>query len=96
MMDANDDWAGRGGDAFRNFLEEVGLEDPLHQKFHYDSLTHTTYAQGSRRINYIFVDSTILPSIRRNGTLGLHEEIISDHVMLYMDCGTRKSFSGEL
>ena len=63
MMNTNNNWAGKGGEGFRDFLEEVGLENPLNKKFQGDGLTHTTYARGSRQINYIFVDSTVLPSI---------------------------------
>ena len=48
MMDANNDWDGKGGGKFKAFLDEVGLVDPLHKQFHNDGLIHTTYAWGSR------------------------------------------------
>ena len=40
------------------------------------------------------VDATIVPAIKRIGTLGLHEEVILDHIMLYMDCDEDQLFSG--
>ena len=45
-------------------------------------------------MNSILVYSTILPAIKRIGTLGLHQRIILDHVMLYMDCGEHLLFDG--
>ena len=79
---------------FQAFFEEMQLEDPLFNKFKWSSLTGTTYARGSRRIASIFVDSTILPAIKRIGTLGLYGGIISDHVMLYMDSNEQLLFGG--
>ena len=95
MLDANDDWTNtNGGKQFSNFMQESHLQDPLHQKFHRSGLTPTTYSRGTRRIDYILVDSTIVPAIRQIGTLGLHEGVISDHVMLYMDCDETELFRG--
>lgn len=68
--------------------------DPLHARFDTDGLTPTTYARGNRRIDFILVDSLIAPAIKRIGTLGLHEGIFSDHVMLYMDCDEKELFKG--
>ena len=94
MMDANDDWLQTSSKAFTTFVEDMRLVDPYYEKFKTSGLTGTTYARGSRRIDFIFVDSTILPAIKRIGTLGLHEGIISDHIMLYMDCDERLLFGG--
>ena len=38
------------------------------------------------------MDSTILPDIKNIGVLGLHDVIISDHVMLYIDSNERLLF----
>jgi len=94
MMDANDDWLQTSSKAFKAFIEDMRLVDPYYEKIKTSGLTGTTYARGSRRIDFIFVDSTILPAIKRIGTLGLHEGIISDHIMLYMDCDERLLFGG--
>ena len=95
MMDANDDWQ-QVNSALAVFIDEMGLTDPLYNKFNGNGLTSTTYARGSRRIDYIFVDQMIAPAIKRIGTLGLHEGINSDHVMLYMDCDEKELFQGRV
>jgi hypothetical protein len=94
-MDANEDWTNkRTGTALRSFLRKTQLQDPLYQRFHKDGLTASTYARGSSRIDYKFFDEVLLPAIRRIGTLGLHEAIISDHVMLYVDLDETELFQG--
>ena len=55
-----------------------------------------TYARGSQHIDFILVDAVIAPSIKRIGSLGLHEGIISDHVMLYIYCDENTLFKGTL
>ena len=70
------------------------LIDPYSVRFKTLGLTNTTSARGSRRIDFTFVDSRILPVIKRIGTLGLHEGIISGHVMLYMDYDECSLFGG--
>ena len=94
MLDANDTWLESGSKEFRAFVEEMQLIDPLFNKFSEDGLTPTTYARGTRRIDFILVDSALEPFIKRIGTLGLHEGILSDHVMLYMDIDERAMFKG--
>jgi len=39
------------------------------------------YARGSKRLDFILMDSTVLSSIKEVGTLGLHKGIHSDHVI---------------
>jgi len=95
MMDANDEWVDSTS-GFAQFVKEMSLVDPLYNKFCDNGLTTTTYARGSRRIDYILVDSILESSIKRIGTLGLHEGIISDHVMLYMDCDEKALFRGHI
>ena len=95
MMDANDDWTNeKQGQQFWEFMQECNLTDPMHDRFKSSGLTPSTYARGSQRIDYILVDTTISPSIKQIGSLGLHEGILSDHVMLYMDCDEKKLFRG--
>ena len=85
MMDANDEWLESGSKSFQTFVKEMGLVDHLYDKFKDKGLTETTYARGKRRIDFILVDSSIVHAIKRIGTLGLNDGILSDHVMLYMD-----------
>ena len=87
MLDANDDWThDKQGQQFQTFMTECNSTNPLHDKFQSSGITSSTYTCRSRRIDYILVDTTISSSITNIGSLGLHEGIISDHVMLYMDC----------
>ncbi|KAL7524511.1 hypothetical protein ACHAXR_001597, partial [Thalassiosira sp. AJA248-18] len=74
MMDANDTWLQTGSKAFTTFIADLNLIDPLYNKFKHDGITPSTYSRGSRRIDFIFVDPPIEPSIKRIGTLGLHED----------------------
>ena len=95
LIDANEDWTNkRTGQALRAFLRETQLQDPLYDRFKNAGLTASTYARGSRRIDYIFFDPALLPAIRRIGTLGLHEALVSDHVMLYVDLDEKELFQG--
>ena len=94
MMDANDDWLQTSSKAFIVFVKEMHLVDSYYEKFKTLGLTGTTYAQGSWRIDFILIDSTILPVIKQIGTFGLYEGIISDHGMLYMDCDEQLLLGG--
>ena len=92
MMDANNEWLDSGSKTFQSFVKEMGLVDHLYDKFKNKGLTETTYARGKRRIDFILVDASITHTIKRIGTLGLHDGILSDHVMLYMDIDEKALF----
>jgi exonuclease III len=93
LIDANEDWTNkRTGQALRVFLRETQLQDPLYDRFKNAGLTASTYARGSRRIDYMFFDPALLPTIRQIGTLGLHEALVSDHVMIYVDLDEKELF----
>jgi exonuclease III len=94
FMDANKDWTKKSGSALQSFLQETQLQDPLYERFHNDGLTALTYARGTSRIDYMFFDEALLPAIKRIGTLGLHEALVSDHVMLYVDLDKKELFQG--
>jgi hypothetical protein len=95
-MDANEDWASSSGKQLSAFLAETGLVDPLHDRFIGQGLTPTTYARGSSRIDFIFFDQALAPAIKRIGTLGLHEAMVSDHVMVYADLDESLLFDGQV
>ena len=93
LMDANDDWTREGSKTFQAFIKDMNLVDPLYEK--YPDKLQRTYARGTKRLDYILVDKTIVPSIERIGTLGLHDGLkFSDHVFIYMDCNEKKLFNG--
>lgn len=95
-MDANEDWTSPSGKQLSSFLTEVGLVDPLYDRFCNQGLTKSTYARGSSRIDFIFVDKALAPAIKRIGTLGLHEAMFSDHVMVYADIDESLLFDGQV
>ena len=81
MMDANEDWE-RDGE-LAEFLLETQLED-VHQSQQQTTPT-TTYSRGTKRLDYIFTSHPLLGTIRMPGYLAIHDAIISDHRMCYMD-----------
>jgi hypothetical protein len=96
-MDANEDWNdAKLGKELNRFLTETQLCDPLYDKFQETGLAKSTYARGKRRIDFIFVDRAIVPAIKRIGTLGLHQAMISDHVMVYADLDEEELFQGKI
>ena len=68
------------------------MVDPYYEKFKTSGLTYTMYARGSRQIDFILINSTILRAIKHISMLDLNKGIISDYVMIYMDCEERLFF----
>eukprot|EP00956_Cyclotella_meneghiniana_P016019 scaffold25072_cov68-Cyclotella_meneghiniana.AAC.2 len=95
MMDANEDWTKKDGKELKAFMDKVQLRDPLYER-HYGEEVTATYARGTKRLDYILMDAALLGSVRRIGTLGLHEAMLSDHVMVYVDFDEREAFDGHL
>ena len=44
-----------------------------------------TYSRGTKRLDYIFISHHLLGTIRKLGYLAIHDGIISDHRMCYID-----------
>jgi exonuclease III len=96
-MDANEDWNdAKLGKELSRFLTETQLCDPLYDKFQDAGLAKSTYARGKRRIDFIFVDRAMVPAIKKIGTLGLHQAMVSDHVMVYADLDEEELFQGKI
>ena len=94
-MDANEDWSDpKTGKELKQFMLETSLVDPLYERFRDDGLTHSTYARGKQRIDFVLFDTALKTAVKRIGTLGLHEAIISDHVMIYADIDETELFQG--
>ena len=94
MTDVNDEWLDKGSKEFQQCVDETNLVNPLHQKHGHNGIVPTTFSRGKGRIDVILVNNTSVPAIKRIGTLGLHEGIILDHAMLYMNCNETRLFSG--
>ena len=46
---------------------------------------NTTYSRGTKRLYYIFISHHLLGTIRKLGNLAIHDGIILDHRMCYID-----------
>ena len=92
-MDANEDWLKPDGKELKEFITSLQLVDFFHQKYPND-LPRSTYARGQNRIDYILFDRALIPAVSRIGSLGLHEGMVSDHVLLYADLDEKKLFQG--
>ena len=90
LIDANGDYQkGKDKDLLK-FVDDAQLTDPYADRF-----GHTrTFIRGSSRIDYIFMDRALIPSIKSIGYLGTHEGAISDHVMAYVDMDHQQMFAG--
>ena len=95
MIDANGDYRDttRPDKELSNFLESTNLVDPFADKF---DLHPRTNIHGTKRIDYIFMDSRCTSAIMRVGYLGTHEGAYSDHCLAYMDVDEEKIFHGVL
>ena len=90
LIDANGDYQQGKDKGLQHFLDETQLEDPYASRF-----GHTrTYIHGSSRLDYIFMDKALLPSIKRIGYLGTHDGAPSDHLMAYVDMEQESMFAG--
>ena len=54
-----------------------------------------TYARGRRQIDYIFCDADLKKSVKKSGSRGLHEGLISDHTMQWADFEVTEIFGGQ-
>jgi hypothetical protein len=98
-MDANEDWSDeRKGKSLKKFMDELKLVDPLYDRFNGKGLVESTYSRGWRwrRIDFLLFDATLVPAVKRIGTLGLHHAIVSDHVMVYADIDEKELFQGRI
>ena len=93
MLDANGDYRSlKDPDKdLASFLHNASLADPFHERFH---TSPRTTAYGTKRIDYIFVDRALSPSILRIGYLGSHQGAFSDHSLAYADFDETRLFQG--
>ena len=83
MIDTNEDIETGKQNELAEFLLETQLED--FYKARKQTTLNTTYARGSKRLDYIFISPQLLPTVQKSGYLVLHDGIISYHRMCYMD-----------
>lgn len=90
LIDANGDYQkGKDKDLLK-FMDDSQLTDPYADRF-----GHTrTFIRGSSRIDYIFMDRALIPSLKSIGYLGTHDGATSDHVMAYADFDHQQMFAG--
>ena len=93
ILDANEDWEKERDGGLAEFLLETQLED-VHQA-QQKTKNNTTYSRGKKRLYYIFISHHLLGTIRKSGYLAIHDGIISDHRMCYINVNMIKSL-GEI
>ena len=92
LIDANGDYQKGKDKDLEKFIDDAQLTDPYADRF-----GHTrTFIRGSSRIDYIFMDRALVPSIKSIGYLGTHEGATSDHIMAYVDMDQQQMFAGIL
>lgn len=74
----------------KTFLNENSLWDIIDETN--DGRPHRTYARSQRRLDYILGDRFILNACRKSGALALHEGVISDHTLQWVDLDSKKLF----
>ena len=84
MMDVKEDWKKEVKGDFAEFLLETKMED-VH-KMRQQETPKTTYTRGSKRLDYIFMSPNLMSTVRRAGYLPIHDGVISDHRMCYVEC----------
>ena len=55
-----------------------------------------TYARRTKRLDYILMTSKLVQTVRRAGYLPLHDGVIADHRMCYIDCNLVAFFGGNV
>ena len=92
LIDANGDYTKGRDSGLQNFVAKAQLSDPFRDRF-----GHTrTYLHGKSRLDYIFMDEALVPSIKHIGYLGTHDGAVSDHVMAYVDLDYKLLFAGTI
>lgn len=88
MMDAN---AVATEKRFADFRSQHGLRDIIAENN--DGNPPTTYSHGPNRLDYILGDDHIYEAVIQSGALGLHEGVMSDHTLQYVDFSETQLFS---
>ena len=56
----------------------------------------TTYSWGSKHLDYIFMSTNLVGTVRKAGYLPIHDEVISDHRMCYVECNLHAFMGGNV
>ena len=56
----------------------------------------TTYTRGSKRLDYIFMLTSLVGTVRNAGYLPIHDGVISDHRMCYVECNLHAFMGGNV
>ena len=94
MMDANEDWVLEHEGELVEFIMGTQLED-VHIAWK-QIVPRSTYARGSKRLDYIFISPNLMSTVRKSGYLGIHELMLSNHKMCYVDCDMQTFLCGNI
>ena len=72
------------------FMQTNGLHDLIGSNNNEEP--EPTYARSARRLDFILGDQYILDGVDQSGALGLHEGVISDHTLQWVDLNTQLIF----
>ena len=88
MIDANESYDERNS-SLQKWITLHDLKD-VHQYLHQYNTTISTYARGTKRIDYIFATDNILPYVLKGGILPFHFLKTTDHRALYVEIDLQK------
>ena len=85
---------GMSSSGMTRLLRECHLVDPILQK--HGHVEFSTYQRGTKVLDYILVDPTLLPHVVAAGYEPFGNHIISDHRGVYIDLDTARSFGSTI
>jgi len=92
MMDANESTNDPRG-KFSTFIQDNLLHDIHAQAIR--ELPPTTRVRSPSRIDFMLATEGVLEFVREAGYLALHEGLVSDHIMLWIEMDMKSFFGGE-
>ena len=82
------------GGELDEFLLELQLED-IH-KVRQQPIPKTTYTRESKRLDYIFMSRNLVGTVRKAGYMPIHDGVISDHRICYIECNLKAFMGGNI
>ena len=94
MIDANENCRIEKQGELAEFLLVTQLED-LH-KARQQTTPTTTYSRGTKSLYYIFISHHLLGKVRKSGYLALHDGVIPDHRMCFIEVNMATFLGGNV
>ena len=94
MIDANKDCGIERQGELAEFMLATQLKDVY--KARHKMTPTTTYAREVKRLDYIFISHHLLGTVRKLGYLALHDGVISDHKMCFIEVNMTTFLGGNV